>query len=72
MLFLDEFVMIHASYLSHISEDVILAPKSKLNDGVIWLLIVRNGISRVAFLKVSLYDLHIILLQINSIIETFQ
>lgn len=49
--------MIHASYLSHISEDVILAPKSKLNDGVIWLLIVRNGISRVAFLKVSLYDL---------------
>lgn len=54
--------MIHASYLSHISEDVILAPKSKLNDGVIWLLIVRNGISRAAFLKVSFYNLRQILL----------
>lgn len=53
---LDEFVMIHASYLSHISEDVLLAPKSKLNDGVIWLLIIRNGISRAAFLQVSVYN----------------
>lgn len=52
-MFLDEFVMIHASYLSHISEDVLLAPKSKLNDGVIWLLIIRNGISRATFLQVS-------------------
>lgn len=52
MYFLDEFVMIHASYLSHISEDVILAPNSKLNDGVIWLLIIRNGISRTTFLQV--------------------
>lgn len=66
MLCLDEFVMIHASYLSHISEDVILAPKSKLNDGVIWLLIVRNGISRAAFLQVNLYELYAILLQINN------
>ncbi|XP_027841893.1 sphingosine kinase 2-like isoform X1 [Aphis gossypii] len=47
----DEFVMIHASYLSHISEDVILAPKSKLNDGVIWLLVIKNGISRTTFLQ---------------------
>lgn len=53
---LDEFVMIHASYLSHISEDVLLAPKSKLNDGVIWLLIIRNGISRATFLQVSIYS----------------
>lgn len=45
--------MIHASYLSHISEDVILAPKSKLNDGVIWLLVIKNGISRTTFLQVS-------------------
>ncbi|VVC27919.1 Hypothetical protein CINCED_3A011924 [Cinara cedri] len=49
----DEFVMIHASYLSHISEDVILAPKSKLNDGVIWLLIIKNGISRTTLLQVN-------------------
>ncbi|XP_015379355.1 PREDICTED: sphingosine kinase 2-like [Diuraphis noxia] len=47
----DEFVMIHASYLSHISEDVIIAPKSKLNDGVIWLLVIKNGISRTTFLQ---------------------
>lgn len=52
MYFADEFVMIHASYLSHISEDVILAPQSKLNDGVIWLLIIRNGIKRATFLQV--------------------
>ncbi|XP_050535384.1 sphingosine kinase 1-like isoform X2 [Daktulosphaira vitifoliae] len=47
----EEFVMIHASYLSHISEDLILAPNSKLNDGVIWLLIVKSGISRASFLQ---------------------
>lgn len=51
--FIDEFVMIHASYLSHISEDVIIAPESKLNDGVIWLLVIKNGISRTTFLQVS-------------------
>lgn len=51
--FVDEFVMIHASYLSHISEDVIIAPESKLNDGVIWLLVIKNGISRTTFLQVS-------------------
>lgn len=58
--------MIHASYLSHISEDVIIAPKSKLNDGVIWLLVIKNGISRTTFLQVSEL-LFIIYLQIFSI-----
>lgn len=58
MYFIDEFVMIHASYLSHISEDVILAPKSKLNDGVIWLVIIKHGISRAAFLQVSIFEMH--------------
>lgn len=49
--------MIHASYLSHISEDVILAPESKLNDGVIWLVVVRNGISRASFLQVRIFEI---------------
>lgn len=40
------FVMIHASYQSHMSEDSLFAPDAKLNDGTIWLLIVRAGASR--------------------------
>lgn len=40
------FVMIHASYQSHMSEDTLFAPEARLNDGRIWLLVVRAGASR--------------------------
>lgn len=40
------FVMIHASYQSHMSEDSLFAPEARLNDGRIWLLVVRAGASR--------------------------
>lgn len=40
------FVMVHASYQSHMSEDSLFAPEARLNDGKIWLLVVRAGASR--------------------------
>lgn len=38
--------MIHATYQSHLGEDVHFAPSAKLNDGVIWLFLLHAGISR--------------------------
>lgn len=46
-----EFVMVHASYQTHIGSDVYFAPSSKLNDGIIWLCIIRGGASRQDCLK---------------------
>lgn len=40
------FVLIHASYPSHLSEDCFFVPPARLNDGLIWLLIVRAGATR--------------------------
>ncbi|XP_037936035.1 sphingosine kinase 2 [Teleopsis dalmanni] len=41
-----EFIMVHAVYQSHLSSDCYFSPYSKLNDGTIYLVIIRNGISR--------------------------
>uniref|UniRef100_A0A182NM59 YegS/DAGK C-terminal domain-containing protein n=1 Tax=Anopheles dirus TaxID=7168 RepID=A0A182NM59_9DIPT len=41
-----EFVMVHAAYQTHLSTDCYFAPESNLNDGIIWLLIIRAGVSR--------------------------
>lgn len=40
------FVMVHASYQTHLGEDCLFAPNSRLNDGIIWLLILHAGLSR--------------------------
>ncbi|XP_012259129.2 sphingosine kinase 1-like [Athalia rosae] len=41
-----EFIMVHASYQSHLGQDFLFAPRAKLADGIIWLLIIRAGITR--------------------------
>uniref|UniRef100_A0A182JTG2 HECT domain-containing protein n=1 Tax=Anopheles christyi TaxID=43041 RepID=A0A182JTG2_9DIPT len=41
-----EFVMVHAAYQTHLSTECYFAPQSQLNDGIIWLLIIRAGVSR--------------------------
>ncbi|KAK0082605.1 hypothetical protein PV325_010108 [Microctonus aethiopoides] len=46
-----EFVAVHAAYQSHIGEDAFLAPQAKLADGVIWLLIIKAGITRTNMLQ---------------------
>lgn len=46
-----EFVMVHAVYESHISSECLFAPAAKLNDGIIWMLVIRAGISRQELFK---------------------
>ncbi|KAH8370998.1 hypothetical protein KR093_005855 [Drosophila rubida] len=41
-----EFVMMHAVYQSHLGIDCHFAPKSQLHDGIIYLVLIRGGISR--------------------------
>ncbi|KAL7733812.1 hypothetical protein ACLKA6_011535 [Drosophila palustris] len=41
-----EFVMMHAIYQSHLGIDCHFAPKAQLNDGTIYLILIRGGISR--------------------------
>ncbi|XP_012283324.1 sphingosine kinase 2 [Orussus abietinus] len=46
-----EFVMVHAAYQSHLGQDCFFAPRAKLADGIIWLLIIRAGITRASLLQ---------------------
>lgn len=46
-----EFVMVHAAYQTHIASDCLFAPMSQLNDGIIWLLVIRAGASRPELFK---------------------
>lgn len=45
------FIMVHASYQTHLGEDCLIAPDAKLNDGIIWLLIIRDNVSRSQLLQ---------------------
>ncbi|ALC43016.1 Sk2 [Drosophila busckii] len=41
-----EFIMMHAIYQTHLGIDCHFAPKALLNDGKIYLILIRGGISR--------------------------
>lgn len=41
-----EFIMVHAAYQTHISSDCHFAPLSQLDDGIIWMVVIRAGASR--------------------------
>lgn len=50
--FVGEFVLVHAVYQSYLSADAFIAPSSKPNDGIIWLLVIKAGVTRVNLLQV--------------------
>lgn len=50
----EDFVLMLAMYQSHLAEDLLAAPDSTLDDGVIHLFYVRAGISRAALLRLFL------------------
>ena len=45
--------MVHAAYQSHLAQDCLFVPRAKLADGIIWLVIIRAGISRSNLLQVK-------------------
>lgn len=45
--------MVHAAYQSHLGQDYFFAPRAKLADGVIWLMIIKAGITRANLLQVN-------------------
>lgn len=47
----DEFIMAHAAYQTHIGSDCHFAKQSQLNDGVIWLCVIKGGIPRTQLLQ---------------------
>ncbi|KAB5584634.1 hypothetical protein PHYPO_G00109760 [Pangasianodon hypophthalmus] len=50
----EDFVLVMAVYQSHLAEDLIAAPASRLKDGIIHLIYVKAGISRRALLRLFL------------------
>ncbi|XP_026882453.2 sphingosine kinase 1-like [Electrophorus electricus] len=50
----EDFVLVLAVYQSHLAEDLIAAPASQLEDGVMHLIYVKAGISRTALLRLFL------------------
>lgn len=47
-----EFVMVQASYQTHIGSDCFMVPSAKLSDGIIWLMFVKGGATRSQMLQV--------------------
>ena len=41
-----DFVMVYGVNAAYIGADLNVAPKARINDGVIWLLVIKKGISR--------------------------
>jgi sphingosine kinase len=41
-----EFVMVHVAYQPYIGEEFLFAPQSQLSDGVMWMLVIKAGVSR--------------------------
>lgn len=50
----ENFVLVLATYQSHLAEDLIAAPASRLEDGIIHLIYVKAGVSRTALLRLFL------------------
>lgn len=46
-----EFIMVHAVYESYISSECLFAPSAQLNDGIIWMLVIRAGVTRQELFK---------------------
>lgn len=46
-----DFVLVYATYQTHISQDCILAPNAKLDDNVIWLLYLTGKDTRFVFIN---------------------
>lgn len=46
-----DFIMVHAIYEPYIASDCFIAPSSTLNDGIIWLTVIRSGASRQELFK---------------------
>lgn len=46
-----EFIMVHAAYQTHIASGCHFAPLSQLNDGIIWMMVIRAGASRQEIFK---------------------
>ncbi|KAL5017876.1 hypothetical protein ScPMuIL_003598 [Solemya velum] len=49
-----EFVTVCAVYQTHLGDDLLASPQSRINDGVIHLMVVRKGISKNNLLKLFL------------------
>lgn len=49
-----DFILVQASYQTHIGSDCLIAPDAKINDGIIWLMYVKAGVSRAQLLQILL------------------
>ncbi|XP_074647436.1 sphingosine kinase 1-like [Tubulanus polymorphus] len=48
----DDFILVVASYQSHLAPDLCPCPKARFDDGMIYLSLMRSGISRTALLNI--------------------
>uniref|UniRef100_T1JKM2 DAGKc domain-containing protein n=1 Tax=Strigamia maritima TaxID=126957 RepID=T1JKM2_STRMM len=50
----DSFLLVYVVYQTHIGSEVFFAPSARLDDGIMWLLTVRKGVSRKQLLSFML------------------
>lgn len=49
-----EFVLVCAVYQTHLGDDSLVSPQSRINDEIIYLMIIKKGVSKKDLLKVLL------------------
>ncbi|KAG8190082.1 hypothetical protein JTE90_023054 [Oedothorax gibbosus] len=42
----DDFVLVYACHQTHLSADIFFAPEAKLDDGIMWLIVIGSKVSR--------------------------
>ncbi|GIY21192.1 sphingosine kinase 2 [Caerostris extrusa] len=42
----DEFVLVYVCHQTHLSTDVLFAPEARMDDGIMWLIVIKAGVSR--------------------------
>lgn len=52
-MYAGDFVMVHATFKSHLATDCVMAPDSKLADNIIWLSVIKAGATRSHLLQVN-------------------
>ncbi|XP_042208148.1 sphingosine kinase 1-like isoform X3 [Homarus americanus] len=50
----DNFIMVHATYQSHIATDAFIAPEATPNDGIMWIMMIRGSTPKSSIAKLLL------------------
>lgn len=42
----EDFVLVYVAYQTHLGSDIFFAPQARLDDGIMWMVLIRKGVTR--------------------------